>query len=157
MYVIALAALSCFLSSNLRKLTSDVTVIEQRSFRIPVNLDDERKDKIKELRVFFSEDRGKSWRHAGDFEPTADGAVFNATEDGLYWFALQVVFKDGTSEPADPKRLCVDTKVFVNTSGKPVAMQKSYAELLRENEELQKKVKELEKKLAVRQPGEKPR
>ena len=83
--------------------------------------------------------------------------MFNAPEDGLYWFAVQFVDKDGKSEPADLKKLHVDVKVFVNTSGKAVKMRKSYAELQSENDELRKKVEELEKKLAEREPSRKPR
>lgn len=48
-------------------------------------------------------------------------------------------------------------KVFAYTSGKPLAVPKSYAELLRENEELRRKEDELEIKLARRQSCTVPR
>jgi hypothetical protein len=152
-----LAALSFVLSANRPRLTGDVFEINSRGVRLPVKQSEAARGRIKQIRFFVSKDQGKSWRHEGDAEPTDTFVEFHAPEDGLYWFSLQVVYKDGTREPADLKNLSVDKKVFLNTSGKPAPVQKSHSELVRENEELRKKLKELENKLAEPELGRKPK
>ncbi|MDY3553465.1 hypothetical protein R5W24_002567 [Gemmata sp. JC717] len=103
----------------------------------------------------MSEDRGRTWRHEGDYGADTKLIRFDAPDDGLYWFGLQVVFKDGTATPADVKQLKADRKVFVNTNGRPVVMKKEYAVLQAENEALRRRIAELEQKLG--ESGRKPK
>lgn len=156
MFGFVLALFSLGMIADPTKLPSDVIVHDYRAVKMPISLTAELRGKTKQLRLFVSEDQGKSWKHESDHEASVEFVTFEAPEDGLYWFAVQLVLKDGTNMPDDPKEF-VPQKIFVNTSGKPVEVKKPYLELLRENEELRKRVKELEKKLSERQSGDKPR
>jgi hypothetical protein len=73
--------------------------------------------------------------------------TFTAPEDRLYWFALQLVYKDGHSEPADVEDLQANMKVYVNTTGRTLKVRKSSGELLQEVEELRTKVERLEQRI----------
>lgn len=157
MYGLTLAVLCARMAADPVELPGDVSEIDSRRFALPVVLTDEQRGEYKKLRLLVSDDRGRSWREEGEYEPTAEQLEFEAAEDGLYWFAAQVVTNDGGVVPADPKDLRPQRKVFINTSGRPVKVRKPYPELVRENAELRKKVQELEKRLADREPGRKPR
>lgn len=157
MYGITLALLCFGPVADALKLPDDVVVFNQRALAMPVKLTDDRQGKVKELRLFVSDDRGRSWKQAGAYEPASDKVTFEAPKDGLYWFAVQLVLKDGTRLPDEAKQLSADMKVLVDTSAKRQPVYKSYAELLRENEQLRKRVEELERKQSDRSPAVKPK
>src|SRR5262249_1469441 len=74
-----------------------------RNYLLPATLSADTKGKIKELRLLYSMDKGKTWKV---FEQTSEEKqtfIFQAPRDGLYWLILQVEFKDGTIVPKDPK------------------------------------------------------
>jgi hypothetical protein len=73
--------------------------------------------------------------------------TFTAPRDGLYWFAVQTVRKDGRREPVNLDALAPVRKVYVNTERKPVKAQKFYDELQREAEDLRKAVEQLQKRI----------
>lgn len=114
---------------------------------MPLLLDPARQAKIKLIRLFFSEDHGKTWQHQQDYDPTDKQVTFTAPRDGLYWFTLQVVLKDGKKEPANKRDLAPSMKVLVNTERRALKVQKTYAELQREVEELRKTVEQLKKRI----------
>src|SRR5204863_3071072 len=120
------------------ELAKDVWEIQARQLVMALRLDPDRQRKIERIRLFVSEDRGKTWKHTNDYKPTDDRVSFTATEDGQYWFALQTIFKDGTSEPLQTDDLRAQQKIYVNTDHKALKVQKSYEELQRELAELRK-------------------
>ncbi len=128
------------------ELSADVFEIAAREFTMPLRVDPTRQDKIDRIRLFVSEDLGKTWKQKEDYSPNDTQVEFTASRDGQYWFALQVAFKDGTCEPADLANL-IPRKVYVNTTRRAFKVQKSYEELQCETERLRKKVEELEKKI----------
>jgi hypothetical protein len=86
--------------------------VESRTFRIPFALPvPDRAKVVKEVRLYVSRDRGKTWTFV---EPAAtpDGRafVFTAPEDGLYWFGLRSVTLDGTIVP---RQLTPSLKVLI--------------------------------------------
>ncbi len=85
---------------------------------MPVRLDPAQAGSIVKVRLFVSEDRGKTWEHSDDFDPADREVKFFAPHDGLYWFAVQVELFGGRREPADPLFFTPDAKVYVNTSRK---------------------------------------
>jgi hypothetical protein len=52
--------------------------------------------------------------------PAEKQFVFVAPKDGEYWFAIQIIGKDGSKFPSTPEGLAADQKVYVNTSGHPI-------------------------------------
>jgi hypothetical protein len=139
------------------ELSRDVVVVEARQFDFPVEINPEFKGKIKCVRLFASEDKGKTWKHKKDCKPTDKHISFTAPRDGLYYFALQVVFKDGTGKPEDVADLTPGMKVYVNRERKPVKDPKSYEELEREVAELRKTVKQLQKRVKALEGDRKPK
>jgi hypothetical protein len=75
---------------------------------------------IAKVRLFYSEDQGKSWRLAKESAPTKDAVRFSAPRDGLYWFALQVIWKDGSKKPPALRDLLPAWKVYVRTTANGV-------------------------------------
>jgi hypothetical protein len=112
-----------------------------------LRLDPVRETKIEHVRLFVSRDQGKTWNHCGDYAPGDADTTFRATRDGLYYFALQVKFKDGTLDPVKENALIPARKVYVNTARKPLKFQKSNQELQCEVEELKATVERLRKRI----------
>ena len=100
------------------QLTEDVVEIHERHFAMPLHIVPGRKDKIKHIGLYVSQDSGRTWKHLKDYEPSDKQVTFEAPRDGVYWFALRVVFKDGDSEPAKTAALTVGQKVYVNSERK---------------------------------------
>ncbi len=97
------------------ELPADVYEINTRDFAMPLELDAKRKEKIECVRLYTSTDQGLTWTHQQDYTPGDTKVIYTAPRDGLYWFALEVVFKDGKRDPAKLKALEASMKVYVNT------------------------------------------
>src|SRR5262245_275843 len=95
-------------------LEPEVELMRERNFKMPLIIN-RQKQEMASLRVFVSTDRGKSWKHVKDYTANAQWAVFQAPGDGLYWCALQILFKKGKAEPADIRDLNAVMKVRVDT------------------------------------------
>lgn len=147
MHGFTLAFLGFALSADAVELRKGEFEIQSRRFAMPLMYQTDKKDNIECTRLFVSEDRGKSWKHEKDYKPTVERVTFTAPDDGLYWFALQIVFKDGKSKPDELDDLEPVMKVYVNTERRTIKVRKSYGELQREVEELQKTVEKLQKKI----------
>jgi RNA polymerase sigma factor (sigma-70 family) len=66
---------------------------------IPIKVANKSRDNIQELNLYVSEDKGVTWKRAVTIGATMNAFPFNAPSDGVYWFKLQVVHKDGSAEP----------------------------------------------------------
>jgi hypothetical protein len=98
-------------------LTDGVVACPSRRFKMPVTTTDP-EGKIDSLRMFVSPDSGKTWMLVKNFKPTDKEVFFHAPRDGMYWFALQVVYKDGKHEPESLNHLVAQQKVYVDTEHK---------------------------------------
>ena len=143
-----LALCSLTFSPEPIELDRDVTEIHTQDFAMPLHIDPAREDNIERIRVFVSQDRGKTWKHQKDYKPANARVVFSAPQDGFYWFSLQIVFKDGKMEPPDRDDLVAMQKVFVNSERKALKPRKSYEELQQEAEDLRKEVEQLKRRIA---------
>jgi hypothetical protein len=157
MYGFMLAFLGLALAADPIELPKDVAEIQTRDFAMPLRFNANVLAKIEKVRLFVSEDRGKTWKHEKDYKRTDERVTYTAERDGQYWFALQVEFTDGTSDPAKVEALTPAMKVYVNTARKVLKGQKSYEELLREVEELRATVEQLQKKVKELEADRKPR
>src|SRR5262249_4296633 len=136
----ALAFLGLTLSCDPVVLRQEVYEVDTQQFKLPIWVDPDERDKIESIRVFVSVDRGKSWSARIDCKPIDDGVPCLAQVDGMYWFALQIHNKDGTSEPANEKDLVPTMKVHVNAQRKTLKPQEPSEDLKSEVEELRKTV-----------------
>ncbi|HVK12166.1 MAG TPA: hypothetical protein VM597_25665, partial [Gemmataceae bacterium] len=102
------------------QLPADVTTWTSPSMKIPIDYNPAKRAEIKELLLFVSPDQGVTWNSAAVATPDRDTQfTFNAQADGLYWFNMVVVNKNGTREPADVTKGPPALKVLFDTK-KPV-------------------------------------
>jgi hypothetical protein len=149
--------LNLALASDPAELPKDVYEIETRQFAMPLGGKSDDRAKIEKILLFVSEDQGKNWKHKKGYKPSDRQATFTAPRDGQYWFAVQVVLKDGNREPAELDDLAPQMKVYVNSERRTLKTQKSYEELQREVEQLRGTVEQLQKKIKQLESGHQPK
>ena len=86
-----------------------------RNFRIPFNLHDAGKDRVKELHLLVSEDLGYHWQPKSKTFPDHPTFTFRSSHDGEYWFAVQTLTLDGKVAPALDAIVEPNMKVVVDT------------------------------------------
>ena len=86
-----------------------------RNFRIPFNLHDGGKDRVKELHLLVSEDLGYHWDSKSKTFPDHPTFTFRSAHDGEYWFAVQTLTVDGKVAPALDATVEPNMKVVVDT------------------------------------------
>jgi hypothetical protein len=160
------------------EVEKDFKEMNVRSIVIPLKFNPAKREKIAKVTLFISEDRGKTWQAEGDYGPKMGGNAltdfvnswpdrgahgpddteikFSAPHDGLYWFALQIEWKDGTKEPAKMADAQSILKVYINSEQKVLKPQSPPEDIRRELEELRKTVEELKRKIAELEAGRNP-
>jgi len=86
-----------------------------RNFRIPFNLHDAGKDRVKELHLLVSEDLGYHWQPKSKTFPDHPTFTFRSSHDGEYWFAVQTLTIDGKVAPSLDATVEPNMKVVVDT------------------------------------------
>jgi beta-lactamase regulating signal transducer with metallopeptidase domain len=94
-------------------------VSRTRRFTLPIQVDPKRALDLREIRLYSSTDEGKSWQQTASVPPWSTGFDFNAPADGIYWFAVCTVGKDGKESPAPAAGMAADAKVRVDTTDPP--------------------------------------
>jgi hypothetical protein len=97
------------------QVPSDVVPLNTRSFKIPMQIAESNRDKIKEVILYSSSDQGATWNQAGVVTPDKEGFTFVAPTDGLYWFNFCVVDPQGNRKPTDLFKTPPRQKVLVDT------------------------------------------
>lgn len=90
-----------------------------RSSHIPFTLDPE---KVAEIILLVSRDEGKTWEQVDRKPSTEPSFHFTAPEDGMYWFIVQTVDKQGRPTPANPSRVKPSMRMCVDTTAPKVAL-----------------------------------
>lgn len=99
---------------------SDVVEVPFREGKIPFLLDAEAQGGLKAIRLFVSDDRGVTWKPLEEVPATEKWFKFNVADDGLYWFAVQTIRKNGRRYPKDLEMLLPSLKVYVNRNRRPL-------------------------------------
>lgn len=94
---------------------SDVWTMRDRHLQIPIRVNEARRNDLVELVLYVSTDQGRTWTGAGKAKPTQDAFSFHAEKDGLYWFSVQAVDRDGKYDPADIAQAPPALKVMIET------------------------------------------
>lgn len=131
--------------------------IKTQQFAIPFLVDFDARERIEKILLFISEDKGKTWKRETDIKPSDHHIIYTAPHDGLYWFAVQSVLKDGKREPAKLDDLVPAMKVCVNSEKMTRKSQKSCEGSERDVEQLRGTVEQLEKKINDLESDRKPK
>jgi RNA polymerase sigma factor (sigma-70 family) len=120
--------------------------VPERRFEMPVRVSPEYCQKLKAILVYISADRGRTWQLAACLTPGETAFTYVAPADGLYWFGVCSVLKDGLAVPPDLWGLTPQLKVRVGAGGEPAPDRKREIEAIREQmRALEKRLRVLEK------------
>ena len=87
-----------------------------RSGRIPAGINNpERRDEIKEMHLYESADRGRSWVLRDKIGKESDGFSYQVPKDGEYWYHVVLINQQGKQEPADIYKAPPLMKLIVDT------------------------------------------
>lgn len=89
--------------------------LNTKKFQIPIRVKQDRKEDIKELVLYVSRDKGKTWEISSKAAPSQEAFTHHAKEDGNYWFSVVVVDHKGKQEPPEIHAGNVGQKVIVDT------------------------------------------
>src|SRR6185295_3478355 len=70
-----------------------VIFFQLREFNIPFK-NDPGNANVSLVRLYVSVDQGRNWQLSASSAPDGKHFRFSAPQDGLYWFAVQTVYKD---------------------------------------------------------------
>jgi hypothetical protein len=79
----------------------EVLVVHSRTVRVPVHVASDQRAAVQRLHLYASTDKGKTWEQVSTISADRDSFVFQAPGLGLYWFVVQVVRRDGKTDPSD--------------------------------------------------------
>ena len=95
-----------------------VPILSRHSFQLPFHIDPKKSELLKEVVVYMSDDEGASWREVARADVEEKSVIVTVPSDGLYWFTIATVDKQGKQEPSDLKKLKPEVKVIVQTEKK---------------------------------------
>jgi hypothetical protein len=78
----------------------EFTRLTARRFEFPLFVQPDRLEEIRQINLFISWDRGKTWKKVASASASQKAIRYTAPRDGLAWFTLQVTYKDDRVEPA---------------------------------------------------------
>ena len=107
-HLLALAAAVALVSVAPSQPPADHTPSTKRKFTLPVQFDPEKRKTIQQLQLLVSRDQGQTWAVEDAITPDKEHLNFDAKDDGVYWLAMMIRHKDGTSDPAELKSLTAD-------------------------------------------------
>src|SRR5262245_24963087 len=96
---------------------NDLSPINQRNIQIPIRFDPKRRADIKELLLFVSKNQGERWEQSAIATPDKDHFTFTAPADGVYWFNMMVIDRNGGRDPANLNAVPPESilKVLIDT------------------------------------------
>jgi hypothetical protein len=98
------------------QVPADVACYNTRSLSIPIgSIDPTKLAKISQLVLYVSSDQGKSWQKEAVVPPDNKAFLFYAPADGLYWFRVAVLDKQGRQEPEDLNSGPPNQKALIDT------------------------------------------
>ena len=96
-------------------VAGDLSYTKQTYFRIPFQTDPSER-RLKQVQLYYSNDQGQSWHPYNSVAPDQHFFDFQASADGVYWFAVRTVDADGRGNPLNMQgakpglKVCVDTQ-----------------------------------------------
>jgi hypothetical protein len=102
-------------SARAQNVIGDLSYTKQTFFRIPFQTDPSER-RLKQVQLYYSTDQGQSWHPYNSVAPDQRFFDFQASADGVYWFAVRTVDMDGRGNPLNMQgarpglKVCVDTQ-----------------------------------------------
>jgi hypothetical protein len=93
---------------------TDVIYTRHSVFQIPFTASPN-KSRLRQLQLFVSTDRGRTWQPSAAITPDQASFKFEAEQDGLYWFTVQTLDLDNRYYPPTLERAQPSLKVVVDT------------------------------------------
>jgi hypothetical protein len=93
----------------------EVTYSRSRTFRMPVRMAPERRGNVRELVLHLSRDQGRTWEVHARATPDQEAFKVSTDRDGLFWFKVAAIDRQGKQEPADVARAPGSQKVYIDT------------------------------------------
>ncbi len=97
--------------------------MNQGKFDFPIRYDASRKNDIRELVLHVSKNQGATWEPYQSVNPDRDTMFSVNAIDGVYWFQVVTVFKQGQRDPADLNHGPAPMKVLIDTHLPVVAIR----------------------------------
>jgi hypothetical protein len=97
------------------QVPDDIVYTNQRKHRFPINIKSDRRAEIRELILYSSSDKGKSWQPVAKITPEANEFIFAAPADGEYWFRSAAINRQGKQEPENLYQGPPDQKMVIDT------------------------------------------
>src|ERR1051326_5380080 len=72
---------------------------KDRVFRIPIDIEPQRRQEITRFILYVSRNGGKTWQEDTTAAADKEGFVFSAPADGVYWFRAAAINRLGKQEP----------------------------------------------------------
>lgn len=111
--------------------TSEYIPINSRTLKLPIKYEKDRRN-IRQMKLFVARNGENTWYQEAAVPPDRDHFVFQAKEDGLYWFTMVEEDLQGRQIPADLTRTPPDLKVLIDTTPPRVR----FTQLQRKGEEI---------------------
>lgn len=102
-------------SARGQTIVGDISYTKQSFFRIPFNTDPSER-RLKQVQLYYSTDQGQTWHPYNHVTPEQKFFDFQASGDGVYWFAVRTVDAEGRGNPLTMQgarpglKVCVDTQ-----------------------------------------------
>jgi hypothetical protein len=94
---------------------SDVVYLNQRNFKVPLDVKPDQRPHISQLILFVSTNQGRTWQQEAVCTADKDGLAYYAPRDGLYWLTVDVVDRNGNHNPRDVAKAPPSQKVVIDT------------------------------------------
>ncbi len=94
---------------------AETVYINQRTIKIPVDIDSARQREVRELVLYASPDEGKTWERYAKIAPDKDSFNYYARGDGTYWFRVAAVNLQGKQDPENLHKGPPDLKVIIDS------------------------------------------
>jgi hypothetical protein len=106
--------------------------MNQRGFTIPVNILPERRAEIQKLLLYVASDENGPWVVHEAATPDKGGFQYVAEKDGMYYFNIAIVNREGKQEPENVAKIPIGMKILVDTTNPQVHLSTE-----RQGEEIQ--------------------
>jgi hypothetical protein len=109
---------TCLLLAGQATAATEAWHLNQLRFKIPVVVFADRRPDVQTVWLYVSHDEGKSWNKELHIPASGKEFIYQAQQDGVYWFIVTTVDSHGVEEPADVyrvppekiQRIVVDTR-----------------------------------------------
>lgn len=110
-------------SVRAQQVREQVAYSQHRHFFIPYTLGEKGRERLKQLQLFVSTDRGKSWKPVAVAPPEQEKFSFISERDGTYWFTVQTLDTQGKYFPPNMESFYPGLKVVVDTMNPLVSLR----------------------------------